>query len=52
MLADCKQEKIDFDSYVENNPWRATLPQMDFDFNKDLEELAQPASYPNDPQQS
>jgi hypothetical protein len=49
ILADCKQEKIDFDSYIDNNPYGAKLPQMDFDFNKDLEELTQPTSYPTTP---
>jgi hypothetical protein len=49
ILADCKQEKLDFDSYNDNNPYGATLQQMDFDFNKDLEELTQPTEYPNEP---
>jgi hypothetical protein len=47
ILADCKQEKVDYDSYNDNNPYKVKLPQMDFDFNKDLEELDQPTTYPN-----
>ncbi len=48
ILADCKQHRIDFDSYNDNNKYGATLPLFDYDFNKDLEELSLPTHYPNE----
>jgi hypothetical protein len=47
-LADVKQLKLDFESYNDNNRFGATLPELDFNFNKDLEELELPTSYPNE----
>jgi hypothetical protein len=47
-LADVRQLKLDFDSYNDNNAFGATLPDLDFDFNKDIEELAMPTHYPAD----
>lgn len=48
-FSDVHQLNIDWESYNENNTRNATLPAMDFDFNKDLEEAKQPTSYPEDP---
>lgn len=48
-VSDVQQISIDFDSYNDNNVHKAALPAMDFNFNKDLEELRQPTSYPEDP---
>lgn len=47
-LADVMQLKFDFDSYNENNRHGSTLGPMDFDFNKDIEELSQPVTYPSE----
>ena len=47
-LADVRQLKLDFDSYNDNNTFGATLPALDFNFNKDIEEMELPTSYPND----
>jgi hypothetical protein len=44
-LADVQQLKFDFDSYNDHNEFGATLPPMDFDFNKDLAEMELPATY-------
>ncbi len=46
---DVYQLSLDFDSYNENNTRGATLPPMDFDFNRDLEEAKQPTEYPHEP---
>jgi len=42
---DVRQIKIDRDSYCDNNTWGAELPQMTFNFDKDMAELDQPATY-------
>lgn len=47
-LADVMQLKFDFDSCNENNRHSSTLAPMDFDFNKDIDELSQPVTYPNE----
>jgi len=47
-LADVRQLKLDFDSYNDNNAFGATLPALDFNFNKDIEELEFSTNYPND----
>jgi hypothetical protein len=47
-LADVMQLKFDFDSYNENNRQGGSLAPMDFDFNKDIDELSQPVTYPNE----
>lgn len=47
-LADVQQLKFDFDSYNDNNNFGATLQAMDFDFNKDLAEMAEPVTYPSE----
>ena len=31
--------KLDFDSYQDNNEFGASLPPLDLDFNKDIEEM-------------
>ena len=47
-LADVMQLKFDFDSYNENNRQGDSLAPMDFDFNKDIDELSQPVTYPSE----
>ena len=46
-LADVVQLKIDFDSYNENNIFREAIEPLDFDFNKDIEEMKMPTEYPD-----
>jgi hypothetical protein len=48
VLNDVRQLRTDVDSYNDNNQFGATL-QMDFDFNKDLEEEMLPGEYPTEP---
>ena len=45
-LADVSQLSLDFDSWNDNNVFDESLVQMDFDFNKDLEEMRLPTEYP------
>ena len=45
IVGDCKQLKTDVDSYNENNT-HGRLIEMSFNFGDDLEEAAQPTSYP------
>jgi hypothetical protein len=47
ILADARQHKTDLDSYNANNVHDARLPLFDYNFNKDLEELALPTTYPD-----
>jgi hypothetical protein len=44
-LADVVQLKIDFDSYNDNNLFKETIEPLDFDFNKDIEEMNMPTEY-------
>jgi hypothetical protein len=44
ILGDCRQLKIDVDSYNDNNPHGAHI-QMIFDFTDDLVEMEQPTEY-------
>jgi hypothetical protein len=46
ILDNCRQHKLVFDSYNENNRFGATLPQNDYNFNRDLEEMDLPTKYP------
>jgi hypothetical protein len=48
-LATVQQMKLDFDSYQDNNEFGATLPPLDLDFNKDIEEMSLPPDYDPDP---
>lgn len=48
-LSTVKQMKLDFDSYNDNNEFGATLPPLDLDFNKDIEEMDLPSEYDPDP---
>jgi hypothetical protein len=48
-LATVKQMKLDFDSYNDNNEFGATLPPLDLDFNRDIEEMDMPVEYDPDP---
>jgi hypothetical protein len=45
-LSDVRQLNIDFESWNDFNRHGETLEPMDFDFNKDLAEEAQPTHYP------
>ncbi|HEY2094122.1 MAG TPA: hypothetical protein VGJ81_19805 [Thermoanaerobaculia bacterium] len=44
---DVKQLHLDWSSYQDNNVFGAKLDQMDFDFNKDIEESNLPTTYPD-----
>jgi hypothetical protein len=46
---DVLQINIDFDSYNDNNVFKAKLDPLDFNFNKDIEESRLPTSYPDGP---
>jgi len=47
-LGDVRQLQFDFMSYNDFNHFKATLPPMDFNFNKDLAEMEEPTTYPSD----
>jgi hypothetical protein len=47
-LTTVQQMKLDFDSYNDNNEFGATLPPLDLDFNKDLQEIGLPSEYDPD----
>jgi hypothetical protein len=51
-LSDVIQLTLDLESYNENNIHGAKLPLPDCDFNKDVEESRQPATYPTEPPDS
>jgi len=42
---DVLQIHIDFESYNDNNVFKATLEQLDFNFNADIEESRMPTKY-------
>ena len=46
-FADVAQLSLDFYSYNDNNIFGAALEPLDFDFNKDLEEMRMPTEYPD-----
>lgn len=46
---DVYQIHIDFESYNDNNVFKAAIEPLDFDFNKDIEEAALPTEYPDGP---
>jgi hypothetical protein len=48
ILGNCRQHKLNFDSYNDNNKFGARLPLFDYNFNKDLEEEAFPTEYPSE----
>ena len=48
-LSDVGQLDLDFHSYNENNIFGETLPPMDYNFNKDLEEMRESGTYPDAP---
>jgi hypothetical protein len=48
-LTTAVQMKIDFDSYNDNNEFGATLPPLDLDFNRDIEEMSLPHIYNPEP---
>lgn len=43
------QMKLEFSSYNDNNEFGATLPPLDLDFNRDIEEMSMPANYDPNP---
>ena len=43
------QMKLDFDSWIDNNENGETLPPLDLDFKKDIDEMSQPSEYDPDP---
>ena len=48
LFSGCKQHKLDFDSYNENNKFGATLPPASYNFEADMEEEQLPTEYPQD----
>jgi hypothetical protein len=42
------QLKLDFESYNDNNIFHEAIEPLDFDFNKDIEELNMPTTYSDD----
>lgn len=48
-LSTVQQMKLDFDSYNDNNEFHVTLPPLDLDFNKDIEEMGLPVDYDPNP---
>jgi hypothetical protein len=47
-LSDVIQLNLDFESYNDNNKHGEKLEPLDFNFNKDLEEINLPTTYPED----
>jgi hypothetical protein len=45
ILAECKQLSLDFESYNENNAFGITLPPIEFNFTRDIEESKMPVQY-------
>lgn len=48
-LADAIQLKFDYESYNDNNHFGVQLEPLDLNFNRDIEELAMPTTYPEGP---
>jgi len=48
LLSGCKQHKLDFDSYNDNNKFGAALPPVNYNFDADIEESSLPTTYPAD----
>jgi hypothetical protein len=48
IVGDCRQLKMDTDSYNDNNPHGANIP-MSYNIEPDLFEMAQPTDYPDAP---
>jgi len=48
-LATVQQMKLDFDSWNDNNEFGETLPPLDLDFKKDLDEMELSSEYDPDP---
>jgi hypothetical protein len=48
-LETVKQMKLDFDSWIDNNENGETLPPLDLDFKKDLDEMGLASKYDPDP---
>jgi hypothetical protein len=45
-LSDCQQLELDLRSYNDNNVHSAVLPNLDYNFNLDIEEADLPTTYP------
>ncbi len=45
-LQDVLQLDLDLNSYNDNNKFGATIPQLDYDYNKDVAEKKMPTDYP------
>ena len=45
ILTECRQLSLDFDSYNDNNPFGASLPPIEFNFTRDIEESKMPLQY-------
>jgi len=50
LLSGCRQHKLDFDSYNENNKFGTILPPVNYNFDPDIEELGLPTEYPEGPE--
>jgi hypothetical protein len=48
-LSDCQQLELDLRSYNDNNIHSAVLPNLDYNFNLDIEEANLPTTYPAAP---
>jgi hypothetical protein len=46
LLSGCRQHKLDFDSFNDNNIFGANIPQFSYNFDPDMEELSLPTDYP------
>ena len=46
LLSGCKQHKLDFDSYNDNNKFGAALLPVSYNFDADIEESSLPTTYP------
>lgn len=49
LLSGCRQHKLDFDSYNDNNKFEAKLPPVSYNFEPDMDELDLPTEYPTEP---
>jgi hypothetical protein len=48
ILADCRQHRLDFNFYNENNVRGGTLKPFEYNFAPDLDEMDFPSEYPDD----
>ena len=50
LLSGCRQHRLDFDSYNDNNKFAATLPPTSYNFEADMDEMDLPTEYPDAPE--